>query len=356
MPSYLTISVDPNLACGGTTPGPGTITVYGEVVIWVTAYAKANYVFTGWTGSVPSSDVTISLRIRGSDNVSYSVTAHFQPSGPSPPPPECQEGQVQVLEWCPDGLTWKSRRVCIGGRWNYQSQVCPGVSPEPTPPPPAPPPPTPRYEVTIQIDDGLGHVVNSLEVEERQQVWFKGRAGPGGKVDVYFDQYTFYPPYKYQQSIWIATVYANSAGYWEASADKVWLQRTGANYWSIVTSKRGTIWTGPVQTDLGFKAESAGVQSGYATLLPKLPPLPIVFPEWPPPPKLWDIFGWINWLKSISEIIWSWVTSYGKWVYEQFKIFTGSFSLTLKLELENWIYTYLTSYFDEAAKRVEEEE
>jgi len=54
------------------------------------------------------------------------------------PPPECIEGSIEVLETCPDGVTWKRRRVCQAGKWVYQTQTCP-VTPPPPPPPPPPP-------------------------------------------------------------------------------------------------------------------------------------------------------------------------------------------------------------------------
>jgi len=46
------------------------------------------------------------------------------------PPPECKEGSIEILEMCPDGQTWKRRRVCKNGKWMEETQQCP------TPPPP----------------------------------------------------------------------------------------------------------------------------------------------------------------------------------------------------------------------------
>jgi len=53
----------------------------------------------------------------------------------APPPPECEEGSVEIIEYCSDGVTWKRRRVCIGGTWREESQTCPEV-----------PPPPPKYK------------------------------------------------------------------------------------------------------------------------------------------------------------------------------------------------------------------
>jgi C1A family cysteine protease len=42
------------------------------------------------------------------------------------PVPECVEGTIEILEWCPDG-TWKTRRVCKIGKWVQESQPCGSV-------------------------------------------------------------------------------------------------------------------------------------------------------------------------------------------------------------------------------------
>jgi hypothetical protein len=38
----------------------------------------------------------------------------------------CEEGSIEVLEYCPDGTTWKRRRICMGNKWVEESQDCPG--------------------------------------------------------------------------------------------------------------------------------------------------------------------------------------------------------------------------------------
>jgi len=48
---------------------------------------------------------------------------------PPPPTPECTEGAVEILEYCPDKTTWKKRRVCKGGVWVYEEQACPSPVP-----------------------------------------------------------------------------------------------------------------------------------------------------------------------------------------------------------------------------------
>jgi len=48
-----------------------------------------------------------------------------------PAPPECEEGSVEIIEICPDGQTWKRRRVCKAGRWVEESQECPSPPPPP---------------------------------------------------------------------------------------------------------------------------------------------------------------------------------------------------------------------------------
>ena len=45
-------------------------------------------------------------------------------------PPECEEGSVEVIEYCPDGVTWRRRKVCVSGKWKEESQTCPEVPPE----------------------------------------------------------------------------------------------------------------------------------------------------------------------------------------------------------------------------------
>jgi hypothetical protein len=43
----------------------------------------------------------------------------------------CTEGTIEILEYCPDGVTWKRRRRCVGGQWVEESQTCP-TEPPPT--------------------------------------------------------------------------------------------------------------------------------------------------------------------------------------------------------------------------------
>ena len=41
-------------------------------------------------------------------------------------PPECSpEGSVQNIEYCADGVTWKSRERCIAGKWHAEKKTCP---------------------------------------------------------------------------------------------------------------------------------------------------------------------------------------------------------------------------------------
>jgi len=77
------------------------------------------------TGQQPAwaNDVTTDTN----SNVVYITVEEAAP----PPPPPCKEGQVEVLEYCPDGVTWKRRRVCRNGVWVEETQECPGKpSPE----------------------------------------------------------------------------------------------------------------------------------------------------------------------------------------------------------------------------------
>ena len=43
------------------------------------------------------------------------------------PLPECNEGAVEILEYCPDGVTWKKRKICVNGKWQEQTQTCPSI-------------------------------------------------------------------------------------------------------------------------------------------------------------------------------------------------------------------------------------
>jgi len=45
-------------------------------------------------------------------------------------PPECTEGDHEVLEYCPDGITEKRWKDCIGGKWVYNEQECPYICTE----------------------------------------------------------------------------------------------------------------------------------------------------------------------------------------------------------------------------------
>ena len=45
-------------------------------------------------------------------------------------PPECNEGDIVIIDKCPDGVTWKTRKICISGHWQTQTQDCP-VQPPP---------------------------------------------------------------------------------------------------------------------------------------------------------------------------------------------------------------------------------
>lgn len=50
-------------------------------------------------------------------------------AAPTPPPPECEEGIHEVLEYCPDGVTEKRWRDCVKGKWVTNSRTCP-IAPE----------------------------------------------------------------------------------------------------------------------------------------------------------------------------------------------------------------------------------
>ncbi len=52
------------------------------------------------------------------------------PDWTPPPPSKCREGSMEILEYCPEGVTCKRRRVCVGGNWVTETLSCP------TPPPP----------------------------------------------------------------------------------------------------------------------------------------------------------------------------------------------------------------------------
>jgi hypothetical protein len=39
--------------------------------------------------------------------------------------PECKEGEVRNVVYCTDGVTWKERDRCVGGRWIHETQPCP---------------------------------------------------------------------------------------------------------------------------------------------------------------------------------------------------------------------------------------
>jgi len=44
--------------------------------------------------------------------------------------PECNEGDVKNIVLCLDGVTWKERDRCVGGKWVHEIQTCPGEPPE----------------------------------------------------------------------------------------------------------------------------------------------------------------------------------------------------------------------------------
>ena len=48
----------------------------------------------------------------------YSTTCGYRPA-------ECNEGETQVLEYCPDGVTPKTWNKCINGVWVDKSTTCP---------------------------------------------------------------------------------------------------------------------------------------------------------------------------------------------------------------------------------------
>jgi len=39
--------------------------------------------------------------------------------------PECEEGKVKNVVYCDDGVRWKERDRCIGGKWIHETQPCP---------------------------------------------------------------------------------------------------------------------------------------------------------------------------------------------------------------------------------------
>ena len=39
--------------------------------------------------------------------------------------PACIEGERDVIEYCPDGVTWRLWWECIEGEWEHKSQKCP---------------------------------------------------------------------------------------------------------------------------------------------------------------------------------------------------------------------------------------
>jgi len=130
--------------------------------------------------------------------------------------------------------------------------------------------------LTLQADDGLGHVGPAIVVADQQKFWFKGFAiQPNDRIDVWFDEYGPDPPYPYIHSHWLATVYSNSQLYFDTYPnDLCWLKNTGRKdgkgrtLWELWQSKGGLIWTGPIETNLGFRAIEAEQSSEYATVKP----------------------------------------------------------------------------------------
>jgi len=133
---------------------------------------------------------------------------------------------------------------------------------------------------TLYGDDGKGNVAESIAVASDQKFWFKGYADKvGDRIDTWFDEYGNYPPYPYIRSHWLCTVYANAQRYFDTSPyDLCWLHDTGKKngkgnkIWELHQSKRGLIWTGPIETNIGFKATENNFPSKYATVTPTLSP------------------------------------------------------------------------------------
>jgi hypothetical protein len=103
--------------------GPGEYDLPYGTGLMLQAKPNTGYSFSYWTvNSTKYYSNPLSIMVVDS----RTITAVFVGT---PPPPECTEGSILVLEYCPDGVTWKRRKVCVGGKWQEQSQTCP-VAPE----------------------------------------------------------------------------------------------------------------------------------------------------------------------------------------------------------------------------------
>ena len=128
---------------------------------------------------------------------------------------------------------------------------------------------------TLYGDDGKGNVAESISVASDQKFWWKGYADKvADRVDVWFDQYQPYPPYDYVRSIWICTLYANQQRYFDSYPnDLCWIHDTGrkdgfgSKIWELYSSKGGKLWSGPIETNLGFKATENNFPSKYVKVI-----------------------------------------------------------------------------------------
>jgi hypothetical protein len=69
-------------------------------------------------------------QVASSDDASQHTPVVYVIPPEQPPPPVCNEGDVKVLETCPDGSTWSHRQVCKNNAWHDEYQQCP-TSPKP---------------------------------------------------------------------------------------------------------------------------------------------------------------------------------------------------------------------------------
>jgi len=76
--------------------------------------------FVSWTRDSPTGQqLGITSPMTLTVSTIATVYANFTP------PPECVTGTIEVLTYCADNVTWKTRRRCVNGSWVYESQSCP---------------------------------------------------------------------------------------------------------------------------------------------------------------------------------------------------------------------------------------